>query len=59
MAPPFVLDYLAAHEVAHLAEMNHSRRFWNLCKSLAPHTEQARAWLQSQGAALHAIGADR
>ena len=45
MAPPFVLDYLAAHEVAHLAEMNHSRRFWNLCKSLAPHTEQARAWL--------------
>jgi predicted metal-dependent hydrolase len=59
MAPPFVLDYLAAHEVAHLAEMNHSRRFWNLCKSLAPHTEQARAWLLAQGAALHAIGADK
>ena len=58
MAPPLVLDYLAAHEVAHLAEMNHSRRFWTLCKSLAPETETARAWLASQGPALHAIGAD-
>ena len=58
MAPPLVLDYLAAHEVAHLAEMNHSRRFWTLCKSLAPETETARAWLSSQGPALHAIGAD-
>ncbi len=58
MAPPLVLDYLAAHEVAHLAEMNHSRRFWTLCKSLAPETDTARAWLSSQGPALHAIGAD-
>ena len=58
MAPPLVLDYLAAHEVAHLAEMNHSRRFWVLCKSLCPHTDTARAWLSTQGPALHAIGAD-
>ena len=58
MAPPLVLDYLAAHEVAHLAEMNHSRRFWQLCKSLSPETETARAWLAKQGPALHAIGAD-
>ena len=58
MAPPLVLDYLAAHEVAHLAEMNHSRRFWQLCRSLAPETETARAWLAAQGPALHAIGAD-
>ena len=57
MAPPLVLDYLAAHEVAHLSEMNHSRRFWTLCKSLAPETDTARAWLASHGPALHAIGA--
>ncbi len=58
MAPPFVLDYLAAHEVAHLAEMNHSRRFWQLCKSLCPLTDAARTWLSTQGPALHAIGAE-
>src|SRR5690242_14864961 len=44
MAPAYVLDYLAAHEVAHLREMNHSRRFWRLCESLCPQTRQARAW---------------
>jgi predicted metal-dependent hydrolase len=59
MAPPFVLEYLCAHEVAHLAEMNHSRRFWQLCKSLCPMTEVARNWLAVQGPALHAIGAER
>ena len=58
MAPPLVLDYLAAHEVAHLSEMNHSRRFWQLCKSLSPQSDIARAWLAAQGPALHAIGAD-
>jgi predicted metal-dependent hydrolase len=58
LAPPFVLDYLAAHEVSHLRELNHSYRFWNLCRMLAPHTDAARRWLQENGAALHAIGAD-
>jgi len=56
MAPPYVLDYLAAHEVAHLREMNHSRRFWRLCEALCPQTRQARAWLNAEGAKLHAIG---
>jgi predicted metal-dependent hydrolase len=59
MAPPFVLDYLAAHEVAHLRELNHSRRFWRLCEALAPETQAARAWLQHNGPALHAIGAEK
>lgn len=59
MAPPFVLDYLAAHEVAHLREMNHSRRFWRLVEGICPDCERARAWLLKEGPALHAIGADR
>ena len=58
MAPPYVLDYLAAHEVAHLREMNHSRRFWRIVEGLCPNTRQARAWLAAEGARLHAIGAE-
>jgi predicted metal-dependent hydrolase len=58
MCPPFVLDYLAAHEVAHLREPNHSHRFWQLCESLCPHTAAARRWLSHNGPALHAIGAN-
>ena len=58
MAPPFVLDYLAAHEVAHLHEMNHGPRFWHLVESVCPETKQARAWLNREGLRLHAIGAE-
>jgi predicted metal-dependent hydrolase len=59
MAPPFVLDYLAAHEVAHLREMNHSRRFWRLVEGLCPQTRQARAWLNAEGAKLHTVGSEQ
>ncbi len=55
MAPPFVLDYLAAHEVAHLTEMNHGPKFWALCEKLCPATDRARAWLKQHGSALHAV----
>jgi predicted metal-dependent hydrolase len=58
MAPPFVLDYLAAHEVAHLQEMNHSPRFWHLVESVCAETPSARAWLNREGSRLHAIGAE-
>jgi len=57
LAPPFVLDYLAAHEVAHLKEMNHSPRFWRLVLQMCPHTRQAKAWLDAHGAELHRYGA--
>jgi predicted metal-dependent hydrolase len=57
LAPAFVLDYLAAHEVAHLRELNHSHRFWHLCAALAPQSDMARAWLRANGATLHAVGA--
>jgi predicted metal-dependent hydrolase len=56
LAPPFVLDYLAAHEVAHLREMNHSRRFWALVRRCMPDFERGRAWLHQHGAMLHAVG---
>jgi len=55
MAPPTVIDYLVAHEVAHLREMNHGPKFWALCKELCPRTEEARAWLKRNGGALQAI----
>ncbi|WP_306027766.1 M48 family metallopeptidase [Stappia sp. MMSF_3263] len=56
LAPPFILDYVAAHEVAHLAEMNHGPRFWALCRRLAPRTEEARGWLRREGGRLHLYG---
>jgi predicted metal-dependent hydrolase len=56
MAPPAVIDYLVAHEVAHLKEMNHGPRFWKLCRELCPRTDDAKAWLKKNGGALQAIG---
>ncbi len=57
LAPDFVLDYLAAHEVAHLEEMNHSPRFWRLVDAHCPHWKEAERWLKKHGAGLHLIGA--
>ena len=53
MAPPLVLDYVAAHEVAHLIEMNHSQRFWAIVADLMPEYAQPRRWLKAEGHALH------
>jgi hypothetical protein len=57
MAPSFVLDYLAAHEVAHLVQMNHSAEFWALAQRLAPELERAEAWLKLHGTGLMRFGA--
>ncbi len=54
MAPPAVLEYVAAHEVAHLAEMNHSQAFWNQVERLMPDYHTHRLWLRRHGARLHA-----
>ena len=59
MAPAFVLDYLAAHEVAHLAHMNHSNKFWALTKMLSPQTERAEIWLKHHGSGLHRFGSPK
>lgn len=53
MAPPAVLDYVAAHEVAHLAEMNHSPAFWAVVARLVPGYAAHRRWLKQHGQALH------
>ena len=55
MAPPAVLDYVAAHEVAHLAEMNHSPAFWAVVAQLCPGYAPLRDWLKREGGALQAI----
>jgi predicted metal-dependent hydrolase len=57
LAPPFVLDYVAAHEVAHLLEMNHSRRFWDTVRRTLPDMERGRAWLKAHGRDLMVFGA--
>ncbi len=56
LAPEFVLDYVVAHEVAHLEELHHGPAFWRLVQRLTPAKEEARAWLHRHGAALHRIG---
>jgi predicted metal-dependent hydrolase len=56
LAPAHVLDYLAAHEVAHLVEMNHSAKFWRLLDRLCPAHERAKVWLDIHGADLHRYG---
>ncbi|MEO0486231.1 MAG: SprT family zinc-dependent metalloprotease [Pseudomonadota bacterium] len=58
MAPPAVQDYVAAHEVAHLAEMNHSPAFWAVVGELMPDYAEHRAWLRTHGGTLQRIKLD-
>ena len=53
MAPDVVLDYVAAHEVAHLAEMNHSAAYWDGVQRIFGDYKPARRWLKKEGNALH------
>lgn len=53
MAPAEVLDYVVAHEVAHLVELNHSRKFWQQVEMLKPDYEIHRRWLKANGSTLH------
>jgi len=57
LAPAHVLTYVAAHEVAHLREMNHGPKFWKLVGRLMPELDTARCWLRHDGADLHRYGA--
>nr|WP_246849500.1 SprT family zinc-dependent metalloprotease [Rubellimicrobium arenae] len=55
LAPPEVLDYVAAHEVAHLARMDHSPAFWTLVEGICPDFERHRDWLRVEGIGLHRL----
>ncbi len=57
-APASVLDYVAAHECAHMVEANHSQAFWDVCASINENVKESKKWLNQNGARLHAIGAE-
>lgn len=56
-APEEVLEYVIAHEVAHLKHMNHSAAFWNLVEYLCPNHEPAKEWLRLHGKHLYRFNA--
>lgn len=56
LAPFEVADYVAAHECAHLLEMNHGPQFWAHVRALVGDEKRHRAWLREEGARLHAFG---
>ena len=51
-APIFVVDYVIAHELAHLLESNHTPRFWNIVETQVPAMDKARDWLREHGQVL-------
>lgn len=58
MAPPEVQLYVASHEAAHLVEMNHGPRFWQLVERLSPDWRARRNWLRKHGPSLHRYSFD-
>ncbi|MBT5778783.1 MAG: M48 family metallopeptidase [Rhodospirillaceae bacterium] len=56
LAPPEVLDYVVAHEIAHLRHMNHGRRFWSLVEKMAGDCSAHRTWLRRNGTLLRRYG---
>ncbi len=52
MAPPWIIDYLVVHELAHLREMNHSPRFWEVVHGACPEYKNHRFWLRACGEKL-------
>lgn len=49
MCPPEIVDYVIKHELAHLEEMNHSKRFWHIVKTMDPDYRQHDDWLRDEG----------
>jgi predicted metal-dependent hydrolase len=59
LAPDFVLDYVVAHEVAHLREMNHSARFWAHVRTIVPELDAPQDWLKLHGRELQRYAATK
>jgi hypothetical protein len=51
-APLFVIDYVIAHELAHLIEPNHNPHFWNIVRAAVVHMDKAKDWLKQNGQLL-------
>ena len=49
LAPPSVRDYVVVHELCHLVELNHSKRFWTLVSGVLPEYRKEEQWLKTQG----------
>jgi hypothetical protein len=49
MAPPPVIDYVVLHELIHMQEKSHSRRFWDLMETVLPDYRERRRWLREKG----------
>lgn len=56
-APSMAMDYVVAHEVAHLIYLNHSRKFWNLCRDLSIDYVEGEYWMRNHGQELMRYGA--
>jgi predicted metal-dependent hydrolase len=52
LAPTSIIDYVLAHEMAHLKHMNHSREYWETLRMLLPDFEQRKEWLRLYGSTL-------
>jgi predicted metal-dependent hydrolase len=59
LMPESVIDYVVAHEVAHLAEMNHGPRFWRLVRTLTPDIATPRAWLKRHRSRVFSYGSEQ
>jgi predicted metal-dependent hydrolase len=57
-APPLAMDYVIAHEVAHLKVMDHSQRFWTQCEKLSDDFDFGYDWMQKNGHSLMRFGQD-
>ena len=56
LAPPSALDYVIAHEVAHMVHMNHKTRFWALCEKLSADFKTGHGWMKTHGHTLMRYG---
>lgn len=56
LAPPIAMDYVIAHEVAHLQHMDHSKAFWRLCKDLSEDFKTGHSWMRTHGNSLMRYG---
>jgi predicted metal-dependent hydrolase len=59
LAPPEILDYVAAHECAHLVHLNHSPAYWRTLHALEVDVRAARDWFSAHGQSLYAYGAEQ